>query len=88
MIFSSKDCVYKKVELYLQCVFHGIRFKVNKVGCRETANFFYIPIAFENVSGSLLILLRFYMPIKATSSRAMELFLRSVMVCDSSLFVS
>ena len=28
--------------LLLQCVFHGIRFKVNKIGCRETINFFCI----------------------------------------------
>ena len=26
----------------MQCVFHGIRFKVNKIGCRETINFFCI----------------------------------------------
>ena len=27
--------------IYLHCVFHGIRFKVKKIGCRETINFFY-----------------------------------------------
>ncbi len=26
--------------LYLHRVFHGIRFKVNKIDCRETINFF------------------------------------------------
>ena len=26
--------------LHLQCIFHGIRFKVNKIDCRETINFF------------------------------------------------
>ena len=29
--------------VHLQCVFHGIRFKVNKIGCREAINFFYVP---------------------------------------------
>lgn len=31
-----------KSYISLQCVFHGIRFKVNKIGCRETINFFCI----------------------------------------------
>ena len=32
--------------VHLQCVFHGIRFKVNKIGCRETINFFYTYLIF------------------------------------------
>ena len=35
-----------KMPLYLQCVFHGIRFKVKKMGCRETTFFIFIPFGF------------------------------------------
>ena len=38
--------------LLLQCVFHGIRFKVNKIGCRETINFFCIYPNFLPVFGT------------------------------------
>ena len=33
--------LYNIKPLHLHCVFHGIRFKVKKIGCRETINFFY-----------------------------------------------
>ena len=33
--------------LHLQCVFHGIRFKVNKIGCREAINFFMSLLLFQ-----------------------------------------
>ena len=38
--------------LLLQCVFHGIRFKVNEIGCRETINFFCIYPNFLPVFGA------------------------------------
>lgn len=39
-IYSQNYCTITRMFLHLQCVFHGIRFKVNKIGCRETINFF------------------------------------------------
>ena len=41
MIFFRKHVVKHIKAVYLHCVFHGIRFKVKKIGCRETINFFY-----------------------------------------------
>ena len=45
----TKNMLYNiKNALYLHCVFHGIRFKVNKkrLGCRETALLVLIPSHF------------------------------------------
>ena len=30
--------------VYLHCVFHGIRFKVIKIGCRDDNQFFFLPV--------------------------------------------
>ena len=36
--------LYNIKALPLHRVFHGIRFKVKKIGCRDDNQFFYIPI--------------------------------------------
>ncbi len=38
----SKCCTVAESRLHLYCVFHGIRFKVKKMGCRETTFFVFI----------------------------------------------
>ena len=48
-IFLPEYLEFKKKPLSLQCVFHSIRFKVNKVGCRR-APFFYALISDKNKS--------------------------------------
>ena len=34
--------------VYLQCVFHGIRFKVRKIGSRETSFFIFRGVGYSN----------------------------------------
>jgi hypothetical protein len=42
--YAEKFVLYNITALSLQCVFHGIRFKVNKedCGCRETTILFFV----------------------------------------------
>ncbi len=42
--------LYNIKPLPLHCVFHGIRFKVKKIGCRDDNQFFLFPI--PNISNS------------------------------------
>ena len=41
ILFGFRFCELSDISVFLLCVFHGIRFKVNKVGCRETTDLFY-----------------------------------------------
>ena len=40
-LFVDFIMLYNIKPISLHRVFHGIRFKVKKIGCRETINFFY-----------------------------------------------
>ena len=46
--------------VHLQCVFHGIRFKVNKIGCRETINFFYTYLRLSKEYQEIRLKIRFF----------------------------
>ena len=41
-----KIMLYNRKFIHLQCVFHSIRLRLRltKIGCRETINFFFLPI--------------------------------------------
>ena len=41
-----KIMLYNRKFIHLQCVFHSIRLRLRltKIGCRETINFFFVPI--------------------------------------------
>ncbi len=41
--FKRKAMLYNINSLSLHCVFHGIRFKVMKIGCRDDNQFFFAP---------------------------------------------
>ena len=45
-------CKLHIIFLYLQCVFHSIRFKVNNMGSRRWPIFFAIIFTFKTYSGS------------------------------------
>ena len=36
-----KIMLYNRKFIHLQCVFHSIRLRLTKIGCRETINFFF-----------------------------------------------
>ena len=48
-IFLPKYLEFKNKPLSLQCVFHSIRFKVNKVGCRRAPFFRFMPLLMLNL---------------------------------------
>ena len=51
--FLPEYLEFKKKPLSLQCVFHSIRFKVNKVGCRRAPFFRFMPLLMLNLSENL-----------------------------------
>ena len=50
-------CKLHIIFLYLQCVFHSIRFKVNNMGSRRWPIFFAIIFTFKTYSDLILFLL-------------------------------
>ena len=41
MKYIRKLLQVEKISLYLYCVFHGIRFKVKKKGCRDDNSLYF-----------------------------------------------
>ena len=58
--FCSIAMLYNIMFVHLQCVFHGIRFKVNKIGCRETINFFYTYLCLSKEYQEMRLKIRFF----------------------------
>ena len=55
-----KIMLYNRKFIHLQCVFHSIRLRLRltKIGCRETINFFFLPIRYFILFDSPFILQR------------------------------
>ena len=53
-----KIMLYNRKFIHLQCVFHSIRLRLRltKIGCRETINFFFLPIRYFILFDSPFIL--------------------------------